>query len=185
MPGFPDTDVSPLGGVYRKEIWCGVINWINQDAMPTSFQPIRLLDPGCWIKFVFPSRMTVRTQHVLSQDQSVLCKPSYMWFMAEFYSLTLILLNLICPVCKQCRFRSSLKPADLDLHYLSFSIWLCVKNLDPVIWLADNYKWTWHLNLFSMTRVKNCRILPNLHFSLMLIHFSLCITRFIITQFWI
>ena len=28
--------------------------WINEDATPTSnFQPIRLLDPGCWYKFIY------------------------------------------------------------------------------------------------------------------------------------
>ena len=29
-----------------------------------------------------------------------------------------------------------------------------MNNLDQVIWLAENWKWAWHLNLFSMTRVK-------------------------------
>ena len=33
-------------------------------------------------------------------------------------------------------------------------MWIYVNNLDQVIWLAENWKWTWHLNLFSMTRVK-------------------------------
>ena len=30
------------------------------------------------------------------------------------------------------------KPTDLDLHCLSFSIWICINNLDQVIWLAEN-----------------------------------------------
>ena len=34
-------------------------------------------------------------------------------------------------------------------------MWIYVNNLDQVIWLADNWKWVWHLNLFSRTRVKN------------------------------
>ena len=50
------------------------------------------------------------------------------------------------------------KPTDLDLHCLSFSIWKCINNLHQVIWLADNLKWVWHLNLFSMTRVALCRL---------------------------
>ena len=29
------------------------------------------------------------------------------------------------------------KPTDLNLHYLSFSMWICVNNLDQVIWLAE------------------------------------------------
>ena len=47
------------------------------------------------------------------------------------------------------------KPTDLDQHCLSFSMWICVNNLDQVIWLAENWKWVWYLNLFSMIRVKN------------------------------
>ena len=30
------------------------------------------------------------------------------------------------------------KPTDLDLHCLSLSIWICINNLDQVIWLAEN-----------------------------------------------
>ena len=33
-------------------------------------------------------------------------------------------------------------------------------NLDQVIWLAGNYKWVWHLNLFSMRRVKSVPLAP-------------------------
>ena len=28
-----------------------------------------------------------------------------------------------------------------------------IYNLNQVIWLAENWKWAWHFNLFSMTRV--------------------------------
>ena len=42
------------------------------------------------------------------------------------------------------------------------SIWTYSKNADKVIWLAENYKWVWHLNLFSRTRVKITRK-PQLH----------------------
>ena len=31
-----------------------------------------------------------------------------------------------------------LKPTDLDLHCLSFSMWNSINNLDQVIWLAEN-----------------------------------------------
>ena len=43
---------------------------------------------------------------------------------------------------------------DLNLHCLSLNMWISIKNPDQVIWLAGNYKWGWHLNLFSMSRVK-------------------------------
>ena len=45
------------------------------------------------------------------------------------------------------------KPTDLDLHCLSLNIWICMNNLDQVIWLAEN--WKCHFNLLSMTRVNN------------------------------
>ena len=64
--------------------------------------------------------------------------------------LTLVLLNPIMPcLCKQCRS----KPTDLDPHCLSLRFWICINNLDQIIWLAENYKWAWHLTLFSMARV--------------------------------
>ena len=41
-------------------------------------------------------------------------------------------------------------------------MWICINHLDQAIWLVYNKKWAWHLNLFSMTRVKEnkhpCRI---------------------------
>ena len=49
------------------------------------------------------------------------------------------------------------KLADLDLHCLSISMWICINNLDQVIWLAENYKLVQHLNLFSRTKVKKKR----------------------------
>ena len=56
--------------------------------------------------------------------------------------LTLVLLNpnMHC-LCKQCN------PDQLasDLHCLQLSMWICINNLDQVIWLAEN--------LFSMTRL--------------------------------
>ena len=32
------------------------------------------------------------------------------------------------------------KPTDQDLHRLSFSMWICISNLDQVIWLADKIR---------------------------------------------
>ena len=46
------------------------------------------------------------------------------------------------------------KPTDLDLHSLPLTVWAYINNLDLVIWLTENLKGTWHLNLFSMTRIK-------------------------------
>ena len=46
------------------------------------------------------------------------------------------------------------KPTDLDLHCLSLSMWICINNLEQEIWLAENWKWAWLLNLFSMAKVK-------------------------------
>ena len=37
-------------------------------------------------------------------------------------------------------------------------MWIYIYNLDQVIWLAENQKWAWHLNLFSMTRVKTLSV---------------------------
>ena len=51
------------------------------------------------------------------------------------------------------------KPTDLDQHCLQCSMWSYINNLDQVIWLAENYKWVWHVNLFSMTRVNWYKIL--------------------------
>ena len=48
------------------------------------------------------------------------------------------------------------KLTDLDLHCLSFSMWISINNLDQVIWLAKNWKCVRHLNLFSMTRLIYC-----------------------------
>ena len=70
-------------------------------------------------------------------------------------TLTLVLLNPEMPfLCKQCRSRSVGFWTDLDLHCLPFCMWIYINILDQVIWLAENWKWAWHLNLFSMTRVK-------------------------------
>ena len=72
---------------------------------------------------------------------------------------------------KQCRSRSVgfwRSQTDLDLHCLPSSMWIYINNLDQVIWLAENYKWVWHLNLFSMTRV-NLNLAHLLDFLLIII----------------
>ena len=46
------------------------------------------------------------------------------------------------------------KPTDLDLHCLLLSMRIQSNNPDQAIWLAENQKQTWYLNLFSRTRVK-------------------------------
>ena len=38
-------------------------------------------------------------------------------------------------------------------------MWIYISSLDQVIWLAENWKWAWNLNLFSMTRVKDVKTL--------------------------
>ena len=79
--------------------------------------------------------------------------------------LTQVLLSLNMPcLCKQCRSRSvgfwrSQLIWICSLHCLLLSVWICINNLDQVIWLADSNRngLAWHLNLFSMTRVHyNC-----------------------------
>ena len=52
-------------------------------------------------------------------------------------------------------------PTDLDLHCLSFSIWIYINDLDQVIWLADKTNRVWHHDLFSIglmmsTPKQNC-----------------------------
>ena len=55
------------------------------------------------------------------------------------------------------------KPTDLDLHCLSFSMWIYINILDQVIWQAENWKWAWHLYLFGMTRV-NYSVMGLIHY---------------------
>ena len=67
---------------------------------------------------------------------------------------TLVLLNPDIPCLANSVDQDQLleKLTDLDLHCLSFSLWIYINNLEKVIWLAENWKCAWHLNLFSMTR---------------------------------
>ena len=68
--------------------------------------------------------------------------------------LTLIIYPSFANSVDPDQLASEEKPTDLDLHCLPFSIWIYINNLDQVIRLAENLKRVWHLNLFSMTRVK-------------------------------
>ena len=52
----------------------------------------------------------------------------------------------------------------MDLHCLSLSMRISINNLDQVIGLAENYKWVGHLNLFSITRVKELSC-PDIEYS--------------------
>ena len=56
----------------------------------------------------------------------------------SYIILTLLLLNTTCPVLANSGDPDQL--ADLDLHCLSFSMWISINNLDQVIWLAENSK---------------------------------------------
>ena len=57
------------------------------------------------------------------------------------WNLTLVLLNWVYPALANSVDQISWplqKPTDLDLHWLPFSIWICVDNLDQAIWWAEN-----------------------------------------------
>ena len=47
------------------------------------------------------------------------------------------------------------RPTDLDLHCLPFSMWIYINNLAQAIWLAENWKWTWHFLYSAWQRLKN------------------------------
>ena len=80
-------------------------------------------------------------------------------------NLTLLLLNTTCPVLANIVDPDQLA-SELDLHCLSLKIWISIKNPDQVIWLAGNYKWAWHLHLFSMTKVNTKLVHTSFGFSL-------------------
>ena len=55
--------------------------------------------------------------------------------------LTLVLLTQIYPAFANSVDPDQLafeKPTDLDLHFLPFSMWIYINNLDKVIWLAES-----------------------------------------------
>ena len=79
-------------------------------------------------------------------------------FASEFIflqvNLTPVLLSQDIPwLCKQCRPRSF--EANWSRSALfAIHMWIYINNPDQVIWLAENLKRVWHLNLFSRIRVK-------------------------------
>ena len=79
---------------------------------------------------------------------------AFRWEFISVWNLTLLLLHTTCSVLA-----NSVDPDQLatylDLHCLSLNMWISIKNSDQVIWLAGNWKWTWHLNLFSKERVNS------------------------------
>ena len=77
--------------------------------------------------------------------------------------LILLLLNTTCPVLA-----NSVDPDQLASEKANWSgsalfgikyvnMWISINHPDQVIWLAGNYKWAWHLNLFSKARVNPFR----------------------------
>ena len=76
----------------------------------------------------------------------------------KILQLNLVMLNTAIPLPLQtAKIEISWllkKPTDLDLHCLPLRLWIYNNNPDQAIWLAENWKWVLHLNLFSMTRVK-------------------------------
>ena len=55
--------------------------------------------------------------------------------------------------------------SEQDLHCLSFSLWIWMKTLYGVIWLADSQKWVWLIKLFSRIRVNTPIIIYHLYLS--------------------
>ena len=92
---------------------------------------------GRWHKMTHKGWYVIKPQHSQSRVNPCPAEPGY----------TLHLQTV------QIQISWLLKPTDLDLHCLPLSMWIYSNNLDQVIWLAKNYKWMWHLNLFSRTRV--------------------------------
>ena len=71
--------------------------------------------------------------------------------------INLLLLNTTCPVSV-----NSVDPDELAFEEANWSgsaLFVITyvnfyQNRDQVIWLGGNWKWAWHLNLFSMRKVK-------------------------------
>ena len=98
---------------------------------------------------IWGNRMTMTVKKI---DQKV-------WHFAKCMAiLTLILLNLNIPwLCKQL---DTDHLASEEANWSGSALFVIkyvirITSLDQVISLAENYKYPWHLKLFSMTRVKN------------------------------
>ena len=124
------------------------------DSAQSGSVPLQLI----WVQALFLmyrwKRWYVLSLKARDDDHLVL----YILFNIILVILTLVLLNPDIPcLCKQCRTRSV-------GFWRSQLIWICtvchsvfefcINKLDQGIWLADNQKWAWHLNSFSMTRAK-------------------------------
>ena len=87
----------------------------------------------------------------------------------QCFDLTLVLLNLDIPcLCKQCRSRSVgfWRSQLIWIYTVCHSVCeIYINNPELVIWLAENWKWAWHLNLFSKTRVNTIRYVLASHWS--------------------
>ena len=99
----------------------------------------------------------IYAHYLHSRSPKLRCQMLRLIFFFTFFShLTLVLLNLDIPCLRNSVDPDQLaskKPTDLDLHCLQLSMWSYINNLDQVIWLAENLKRAWHLNLFNRTRV--------------------------------
>ena len=63
--------------------------WINQDAMPTNFQPIRLFDPGCWYKFKYLMTNCADPDKLASKEatlsgSTLFVKAGYIWIQQDW-----------------------------------------------------------------------------------------------------
>ena len=76
------------------------------------------------------------------------------------------------------------KPTALDLHCLSFSMWICTNNQDQVIWLAENF-WsghdiwiyiTWQVLKQRITQAGAKRLYQCLQVILLFMHFNVFFT---------
>ena len=81
----------------------------------------------------------------------------YIFVWIQHSCLANMLLALILLFTTTPTFANSVDPdqmaSDLDLHCLSFSLWIWTKTLYDVVWLADSQKWVWLINLFSKRQV--------------------------------
>ena len=103
--------------------------------------------------------MTTQPEHDRMTDDRQTERWTYRWQLHVFkislqLHVTLVMLKRIYFAFANSADPDQLASDDLDLHLLPLSMWIYINKLDQVIWLAENYKWVWHLNLFSMIRVK-------------------------------
>ena len=103
---------------------------------------------------LYPAGIFETSKYEKSVNNSIFeKKQKNKWSCSCFVTLVLLNSDMSC-LCKQCRFRS------VDF-WRSKLTWICtvchsvfefVSKLDQVNWFAENYKWAWHHNLFSLTQ---------------------------------